>query len=85
MIQFTDQEQRILNVLGDGKPHSVDELMTCLWDELSGRTALRTCLTAIRKKLEPYSQYIHCIESRNGGPSRYVHVSTPAKIDYTTD
>lgn len=76
MPDFTPQESRILNKLADGRPHSRDELLECLDDELSDKISLLMSISRIRKKLKPHNQYIHCIE---GKPPFYVHLtSAPA-------
>jgi hypothetical protein len=74
MLQFTAQEKRILDMLADGRPHTMDELMGCLWDELTAKSSLIMAVCKIRAKLKPYHQYIHCIEARNGTPAMYIHV-----------
>lgn len=60
MPKFTPTETRILAVLSDGMPHRRDELMRCLWDELSSRAALKMQLSNIRAKLRPIGQDIVC-------------------------
>lgn len=73
MPDFTPTETRILNLLADGKPHARDELLACLWDELSGKAALLTHLTRIRRKLEPFGQTIRCLSSTCFHDLSYVH------------
>ena len=74
MPNFTPQETRILSALADGKPHSVESLMKLLWDEESSRIALQVTITRIRKKIEPYDQYIHLISANQTRPESYIHV-----------
>lgn len=74
MGEFTPQERRVLNALADGKPHSIDELMQCLWDEMSGRGALISLVSKLRRKLEPHNQYIHCLEATDERPVSYIHL-----------
>jgi len=50
---FTPTEQRILDVVKDGKPHGPVELHKCLDDELSPVIAIRCHLSNMRKKLRP--------------------------------
>lgn len=44
---------RLMEVLSDGQPHSVAELMPCLDDPLSGIDALRMRISVLRKSLRP--------------------------------
>lgn len=48
---FTQTEYRMLEVLKDGKPHAVDELHKCLWDDQSQRSAVRFHVSNLRTKL----------------------------------
>jgi hypothetical protein len=48
---FTDTEKKILAVFSDKDMHTRKELLACLPDPLSGRKALNTHLSRIRKKL----------------------------------
>lgn len=48
---FTPTEQRIMEVLYGGLPHSREELEACLNDELSCKNNLNAHLTNIRKKI----------------------------------
>jgi DNA-binding response OmpR family regulator len=75
MPDFTPTEQKILNTLADGRPHSIDELMQCLWDELSARSAIFKHIHSIRRKLEPHGQYIRCLEPTPFHPLSYMHVT----------
>lgn len=75
MIQFTAQEKRLMNKLGDGKPHSATELIeTCLYDNLSGKGSLFVTICNIRKKIKPYGQYIHCLPKDTNGETHFVHL-----------
>ena len=58
MPGFTPTQQRILNVLSDGMPHTKEEMRDCLNDELSGGNNLRVHLTYLRKKLRTVGQTI---------------------------
>lgn len=80
---FTAQEVSILNMLADGRPHTVSELLTCMTDEMSDRSALLMAISKLRKKLVLRNQYIYCLLTHNGTPTRYVHV-IPATISKKT-
>lgn len=81
-VQYTPIERRILDVLADGKPHSVDELRKCLDDDLAGETALMFHIFRIRKKLKPYGQYVRCLVATPLHPTAYVHVARNAHPTY---
>jgi hypothetical protein len=74
MINFTAQETRLVNALGDGRPHPESELIKLLWDEFSGKDSLKEYMKRIRAKLLPYSQYIYCIRGKNGEETCYIHL-----------
>lgn len=57
---FTPTQQRILEVLGDGMPHSRSELMKCIDDPLSDYTCLNNQLSKIRRKIRPKAREIVC-------------------------
>ncbi len=48
---YSPTERRILVLLSDGKAHSVEDMMTCLADELSGLNSLWVAITMLRHKL----------------------------------
>lgn len=50
-IHFTPTQQRMLDVLKDGKGHTLAELQACLDDELTEKKAVNVHLTYLRKKL----------------------------------
>lgn len=62
MIHFTPTEKRILQVLGDGLPHTKEELHTCLMDELSEVDTVKTHISNLRTKLQLRGQDIDCIK-----------------------
>lgn len=74
MPDFSISETKLLNALADGKPHSVDELMGCLWDELASRGALLALVCRVRKKLRPHNQFIRAISATEVHQLAYVHV-----------
>ena len=57
-VEFTETEQKIMNVLSDGNCHLMKELQLCLYDTLSPSTTVHVHLTAIRNKLRPIGQNI---------------------------
>jgi len=72
VAEFTPTQQRILNVLSDGLPHPVDELVRCLNDDLSTRRHVSPHLTALRKLLRYRGETIACIH--NHRTPCYMHV-----------
>ncbi len=50
---LTPVEQRMMDVLADGLPHTPQELHACLWDELSPLRNIRAHVTRLRTKLRP--------------------------------
>ena len=60
MSQYTVTEQKILDVLSDGQPHSQEELHACLWDDQGSLANIRPHITHIRQKLRPLGQDIIC-------------------------
>lgn len=57
-MKFSPIQQRMLEVLSDGLPHTPLELHACLDDELGPVRNIRAHLTAIRKKLLTKGQTI---------------------------
>lgn len=49
--KFTPTEQRIFNKLADLEPHTAEDLLTCLPDELSTGPNLHPHITGIRNKI----------------------------------
>jgi len=60
---FSEQQQRIIDFLADGKPHKRSEVIACIGDSLADRVSLQQYLTRIRKRLpqgeEIIAQYLH--------------------------
>lgn len=56
---FTPTERRILVLLGDGLPHTKEEIHGCLNDELQPLTSIHVHIMAIRAKL-PVDTEIIC-------------------------
>jgi DNA-binding response OmpR family regulator len=51
--QFTETEQKILEVFSDGLKHSKEELLLVLPDDLASVNVIKTHICNIRKKLKP--------------------------------
>ncbi len=58
--KFTPTQQRIIDVLSDGKPHSRKELKGCLPDELAELKTVNVHIAHIRVKLRPIGEDIIC-------------------------
>ncbi len=58
--RFTPTEQRILNLLSDGLPHSREEIRHCLSDELAPKAAIRPHIASIRRVLRLLGEDIIC-------------------------
>ncbi len=59
--QFTPTQQRLFQMLLDGKSHTKEELKTCLFDELAKPEALSAHFSAMRKFLRPDGLNILCV------------------------
>jgi len=61
MDKHTPTQQRILDVLSDGCPHPMTELLVCLPDPVANtRKNVAWHLVELRKKLRPVGQDILC-------------------------
>ena len=61
VIRYTPTEQKILDILADGRPHSREELKKLLPDgEMNGKKALPGHITNLRKKLNPIGESVLC-------------------------
>ena len=49
--KFTKTEQKILDILSDGRPHLLSELRAALWDEQSHDSGIRGHVFRMRRKL----------------------------------
>lgn len=58
--RFTPTEQRIFNVLADGKRHSMAKLYDCLSDDLAEMAAVRVHVCNLRKKLGLSGKGVAC-------------------------
>lgn len=66
---LTATEQRIFNLLSDGKPHTKEEVHTCLNDELSPVSAIANHISRMRKQLRHHAKDILC--RYGGGKTTY--------------
>lgn len=73
---FTPTQQRILDVLSDGKDHTRKELHSCLPDELSQLSAIQKHVSKIRKVLQPKGFLILCTIHNRRICYRYVRSVT---------
>jgi hypothetical protein len=77
--RYTPTHQRILMLLSDGLPHSLQELMECTDDgEFCSRKNIHTHLSMLRKKLQPRGEDIMC--RRSGKDFLYRHVLLVGKF-----
>ena len=68
-------QQRMMDLLSDGNPHTSKELHGCLEDELGPVSNIDPHLDAIRKKIRPTGQDLIC--QRHNGVSWYTLLNTP--------
>lgn len=54
MVELKYTLKRLWEILEDGKPHKISELMSALSDQRSKEITLRQQLTSLRKKIKPY-------------------------------
>jgi hypothetical protein len=52
---------RLLEVLGDGQPHTYEELFTCFDDEMTEKRNLSLHISAMREQLRDLGQDIVCV------------------------
>jgi hypothetical protein len=60
MFQFTETEQKIVNILIDGRSHHREELRACIDGEFTALVTMQNHLKNMRKKLRPKGQDIIC-------------------------
>lgn len=63
MIYLTPTQKRLMEVLGDEKPHTREELFGQIDDELSDESNLRTHISFLRDKLRQQGKTVHSINS----------------------
>lgn len=49
-------QRRLMLILRDGQPHTSDELLKCLRDDLATKPLLRTHISLLRNKLLPHGK-----------------------------
>jgi len=59
--RITPTHRRLLKVLGDGEPHTREELMTCLSDELGNPTNVNVHLARLRPLLRAQGEDVLCV------------------------
>ena len=57
---FTPTQQRMLAVLSDGLPHTVEELLSCIDDTLASKQNVQHHVSDARKVLRPRGQDVIC-------------------------
>jgi hypothetical protein len=57
---YSVTQKKIMDVLSDGHPHSMESLRSCLWDELGSRYNVARHITRIRRIIEPHGEDIIC-------------------------
>lgn len=81
MLKFTPTQQKIIDLLADGRPHTKEEIYAaigyddlCLEDDPVKAINLRNHVSKLRKILEPVGQDVVCIST--GWSCRYQQVRT---------
>ncbi len=72
----TPTQQKMLDLLSDGMPHSREEMFACLWDEESRYVAIHPHISLIRKLLPP-GEAIICEYRKRSIYYRHVRLLTP--------
>lgn len=71
-LSFTPTQQRMIDILQDGRPHTKTELFECLPDQCSSHKAVNLHLLKINKKLATRGQRILAVAGPWGnGSFRY--------------
>lgn len=73
-LTLTPTQQRFLDVLGDGLPHSRDQLRNCLPDPLGDYSNVQLHISYLRKKLRPRGQDILCVFHQKSFYYRWVRL-----------
>ena len=60
-VMLSPTEQRLMDLLSDGLPHTKKEMVPCLADPLGGETNVKTHLHNLRKKLLPRNEAVLCV------------------------
>lgn len=56
--RFTPVQRAIMDVLSDGKPHTKEELKSCLWDDMGVSKTVIIHISNIRKIIRPLGYII---------------------------
>lgn len=78
--KFTATQQKFMDVLSDGLPHSKEELAKCLWDEQGDIDNVKIHFSNMRKVLNPQGQDI--VTKYVGGRVHYMLVRLISKSVY---
>lgn len=78
--EFTPTQLRMLEVLGDGLPHTKDELESCFEDVEFGDNLLSVHLTLLRKKLRAKGQEVVCEYKQRRLCYRHVRLIRPEQV-----
>lgn len=57
-LRFTPTQQKIMDLLSDGKPHAKDEIRECLWDTMTELRNVHVHITNLRTILRPWGYII---------------------------
>lgn len=57
---YTPTQKRMLDLLGDGLPHTRQALHACLWDENGPLSNIWSHVSLLRKRLRPLGRDIVC-------------------------
>lgn len=82
MAKFTPTQQRIMDVLADGKPHHKSELHECLFDDMAvdKDDSVSKHIIQIRKKLNPDGYDI--VTNMRNRKCYYMHVRLLSTSSY---
>lgn len=74
-VNWSNTEQKIWDILKDGKGHHRTEFHSCLWDEMGERKTktIITHMVNMRRKLQPHGLAIVCVFN-NGWSYRLVRL-----------
>lgn len=82
---FTLTQQKIIDVLSDGMPHPMYELIKCLpshgVDHMTERKAVGVHVVAIRKLIRPLDQDIVCQVAKRCNHYRHIRLLVPHRAE----
>jgi|SRR5580658_10449155 hypothetical protein len=81
VLSFTPVQQRIMDLLSDGLPHTRREIHGCLRDEQSKVSAIGVHISDIRKKVLPTGYTFVCTLSSRKIRYRYVQLVNDPKLE----